>query len=269
MPIHPSAYVHPRADIDPTVEVGPNCIIEANVRVGPGCRLYHNVFLTGWTQIGEGCTLHPGVIVGHEPQDVKYKGERTYCRVGNRCILREYVTIHRGTVTESTTTVGDDGFFLAGSHIGHNCTVGNRVTLINNTLLAGHVEIGDRVTIGGSSAIHQFVRVGELCMLQGCTGLGMDVPPFMMTDRMGRVAGLNRVGLRRAEIPPADRAEIRAFFGLLYRSGLPFAEAVRQIVAAAQTPSGKKLVAFMQAPSKRGFAGPASRGGRNPAELEE
>jgi len=261
MAIHPTAHVHPRADLDSTVDVGPYCIIEANVRVGAGCRLYQNVFLTGWTEIGEGCTLHPGAIIGHEPQDVKYKGERSYCRIGKRCIIREYVTIHRGTVPESATIVGDDGFFLAGSHIGHNCTVGNRVTLINNTLLAGHVEVGDRVTTGGSSAVHQFVRVGELSMLQGCTGLGMDVPPFMITDRMGRIAGLNRVGLRRAEIPAADRAEIRSIYGTLYRSGLPFAEAVRRVMSSAQTPSGAKLLTFLQAPSKRGYAGPIRRRG--------
>lgn len=261
MAIHPTAHVHPRADLDPTVDVGPHCIIEANVRVGAGCRLYHNVFLVGWTQIGEGCTLHPGVIVGHEPQDVKYKGERTYCRIGNRCIIREYVTIHRGTVPESATTVGDDGFFLAGSHIGHNCTVGHHVTMINNTLLAGHVEVGDRVTFGGAAGVHQFVRIGELVMVAGHAVAGMDLPPFVLTDRFGRISGLNRVGMRRAEFPAADRAEVRAAFGLLYRSGLPFAEAVTRIAALVQTSSGKKLMMFLQSPSKRGLTGPTRRRG--------
>ncbi|UCF32391.1 MAG: acyl-[acyl-carrier-protein]--UDP-N-acetylglucosamine O-acyltransferase, partial [Phycisphaerales bacterium] len=115
MAIHPTAIVDPKAELDPTVEVGPYCIIEANVHVAAGCVLMHNVYLTGWTEIGENCVLHPGVIVGHAPQDVKYDGSRTYCRIGRNNILREYVTIHRGTTPESVTTVGDDCFLLAGS----------------------------------------------------------------------------------------------------------------------------------------------------------
>lgn len=262
MAIHSTAYVHPRADVDPTVDVGPHCIIEANVRVDAGCRLYQNVYLTGWTRIGEACTLHPGVIVGHEPQDVKYKGERTYCRIGNRCILREYVTIHRGTVPESATTVGDDGFFLAGSHIGHNCMVGNRVTMINNALLAGHVDVGDRVTFGGAAAVHQFVRIGELVMVQGHGSVSMDLPPFALVDRWGRIAGLNRVGMRRAEISPAERMEIRAIYRVLLGPRLPFAEKLARIATLVQTASGRKLLTFLQAPNKRGFAGSSRRKGK-------
>lgn len=256
MAIHPTAQVHRGAELDATVEVGPYCVIDAHVRMGAGCRLYHNVFLTGWTQIGEACTIHPGAIIGHEPQDVKYKGERTYCRIGARCILREYVTIHRGTVPESATVIGDEAFFLAGTHVGHNCAIGNRVTLINGVLLAGHVEVADRVTIGGGAVVHQFVRIGELVMAQGHCGAGMDLPPFTLVDRMGRIAGINRIGLRRAEVPQADRNEIRHLYGLLYRSGLPRAEALARM-AAAQTPSGRKFLEFVQAPSKRGLAGAA------------
>ncbi|MCH7632880.1 MAG: acyl-ACP--UDP-N-acetylglucosamine O-acyltransferase, partial [Planctomycetes bacterium] len=201
MTIHPTAIVDSKAELADDVTVGPYCIIDGNVRVGAGCRLYHGVYLTGWTQIGPGCELHPGVIVGHTPQDTKYSGERTYCRVGEGTILREYVTIHRGTIPESETVVGDQCFLLAGVHVGHNCRVGDRVTIVNNGLLGGHVSVGDGVMIGGMGGIHQFVRVGELAMLAACSRVVQDVVPFSIVDTDGKIAGLNKIGLRRAEMP--------------------------------------------------------------------
>lgn len=259
MPIHPTAIVDPHADLDSSVTVGPYCVIEGHVQVEAGCRLYQNVYLTGWTQIGPDCELHPGVIVGHAPQDIKYKGERSYCRIGRGTILREYVTIHRGTIPESETVVGDDCFLLAGSHVGHNCTVGNRVTLINNALLAGHVEVGDGVTIGGAAAIHQFVRVGELAMLAGGGRIRMDVVPFALTDIEGRIAGLNRVGLRRAAFPPDHFADIRNAFRILFSARSPLNQRIEQLAGAVLTPPGRRLLEFVKAPSKRGLAGRSRR----------
>lgn len=259
MPIHPTAIVSPQADLDSSVTVGPFCVIEGYVQVGAGCRFYQNVYLTGWTQIGPDCELHPGVIVGHAPQDVKYKGERSYCRIGRGTILREYVTIHRGTVPESTTVVGEGCFLLAGSHVGHNCALGNRVTLINNALLGGHVEVGDGATIGGAAAVHQFVRIGELAMIAGNARVRQDVLPFALTDVEGRVAGMNRVGLRRAGIPREHVADLRNAFRILFSAGSPLEHRLEQLASAVQSPPGRRLLQFVNATSKRGLAGRSRR----------
>ena len=257
MPIHPTAVIDRKAEIDSSVEVGPYCVIEEHVRVAAGCRLYHGVYLTGWTEIGEDCVLHPGVVVGHMPQDIKYTGERTYCRVGKRAILREYVTIHRGTIPESATVVGDDCFLLAGSHLGHNCTVGNGVTLVNHALLGGHVTVGDRATFGGGVGVHQFVRVGELAMVAAGTLVRMDIVPFAMTNRTGNIAGLNTVGLRRAEMPREQVLELRRAYRTLFGRGAAFRESVERLAASAESPPVQRLVRFLQAESKRGISGRA------------
>lgn len=260
MSIHSSAMIHRGAEIDPTADVGPNCIIDAHVRIGPNCRLMHNVFITGWTQVDEACTIHPGAIIGHEPQDVKYKGERSYCRIGRETIIREYVTIHRGTEPESGTKIGERCFLLAGCHVAHNCALGNGVTMINNVLLAGHVRIDDRVTMGGGAVVHQFVRIGELAMVGGNARVPMDVPPYAMIDEQGRVAGLNRIGLRRAGFTRDDTAAIRDAYRVLYRTGVGFQEGLRNFMERGCASVGvRKLATFLSEPSRRGIAGRSRR----------
>ena len=267
MSIHPTAVVDPKAELDSSVEVGPFCVIEKHVRVAAGCRLYQGVFLTGWTSIGENCELHPGCVVGHAPQDTKYGGQRTFCRIGKGNVIREYVTIHRGTVPESETVIGDDCFLLAGSHIGHNCAIGNGVTLINNVMLAGHVTIEDRAIISGGAGVHQFVRIGSLAMVGGNAGVQMDIVPFALVDRSGRIAGVNRIGLRRADTPQEDIHEIREWYRCLFDSGLSISAAVEKFVETVRTPCGKKLSDFLRGESKRGFAG-RSRGRGESADEE-
>jgi UDP-N-acetylglucosamine acyltransferase len=253
--IHPTAIIDPKAELDGSVTVGPFCVIDGNVKVGGGCRLYQGVYLTGWTEIGPDCELHPGVIVGHAPQDIKYTGARTYCRVGRGTVLREHVTIHRGTTPESETVVGEGCFLLAGAHVGHNCVVGNRVTLINNVLLSGHVEVADRVTMGGNAGVHQFVRIGELAMVAATCRAVMDVVPFALTNTTGRIAGLNRVGLRRAEMPREEIADLRNAYRILFGQHRPFSQAVEHLADKVTTPAGRRLLEFLQAESKRGIAG--------------
>lgn len=267
MSIHRTAIVDPKADVDPSAEVGPYCVIDGNVKIASGCRLYHNVFVTGWTQIEPDCELHPGVIVGHAPQDIKYKGERTYCRIGARTLLREYATVHRGTMPESETVVGPDCFLLGGSHVGHNCRLGSGVTLINNVLLAGHVEVHEGATLGGAAAVHQFVRIGERSMVGGNARVSMDVPPFALVDVDGRVVGLNRVGMRRAGMAHADLVELRAAYRILYGSNLPFQAAINRVALQANGDAVKKLVAFLRGPSRRGITG-AARGTKGPEQAE-
>ena len=257
MAIHPTAIIDPAAELDSTVEVGPNCVIDAHVRVASGCRLYQGVYLTGWTEIGEDCELHPGVIVGHAPQDTAYGGERSFCQIGRGTGLREYVTIHRGTIPDSKTVVGEDCFVLAGSHVAHNCVIGRGVTLINNGLLGGHAVVEERATIGGAVGIHQFTRIGELSMIAGCARVTMDIVPYALVDAQGRISGLNRVGLRRAEIPREHIMEVREAYRLLFASGLPFSEAIEQLATDVKFPPGQRLLRFLQSETRRGIAGRA------------
>ena len=259
MSIHPTAIIDTKAELHESVDVGPFCVIEANVRVDAGCAIMHGVFLSGWTHIGKDCTIHPGAIVGHSPQDVKYSGERAYCRIGAGTTIREHVTIHRGTDPESETVVGDECFLLEGSHIAHNCRLGRNVTLINKVLLAGHVCVEDFVTIGGGAGVHQFVRIGERAMVRGGARVPMDVPPFALTDDAGRIAGVNRVGLRRAGIDGEALLDIRQIYRTLYARAARFSEAVAIVAGESHTPAGDRLVAFLTAKSQRGLAGRSRR----------
>ena len=259
MSIHPTALVDPKAEIDESVEVGPFCVIDANVRVRSGCRLYQGVYLTGWTDIGESCELHPGVIVGHAPQDTKYRGQRTHCRIGRGTVLREYVTIHRGTIPDSETVVGAECFILGGAHIGHNCVVGNHVTLINNALLAGHVDVGDHVTVGGGAGIHQFTRIGTLAMITGGARVSMDVVPYALCDANGRVVGINRVGLRRAGLSREQVAEVREAYRTIFNRTGSFLHAVERLTRDVTDGPVMELVRFLGAESRRGIAGRTRR----------
>lgn len=268
MPIHPTAIVDRRSEIEADVEIGPYCVIDGLVRIGKGTRLFHGVYITGWTEIGEGCVFHPGAIVGHEPQDVKYHGERSYCRVGRNCVFRENVTVHRGTTPESTTSVGDDCFLLAGSHVAHNCTIGNRVTLINNVLLAGHVHVADRVTMGGGAVVHQFVRIGELAMIPGIGRVPKDAPPYSLLSVDGRVVGLNRVGMRRAGLSPEEFQDVRDAYRLLFGQRMAFSEAVKRLASEVRTPAARTLLNFVQAESKRGVAGRIRKSQQRGASVE-
>lgn len=255
MAIHPTAIVDRKAELDETVEVGPFCVIDAYVKVHAGCKLHQGVYLTGWTDIAEGCILHPGAIVGHEPQDTKYQGERSFCRIGRDTIVRENVTIHRGAVPGSQTEVGKSCFLLAGSHVAHNCILGDRVTLTNGVLLGGHVKIGDGTNIGGGTAIHQFVRIGEGCMVAGLSAVTMDIIPFAMVDRTGKIAGINRIGLRRAGVNRTDIHQVREAYRTLFGLGLPFKEAVDRLANEADLGFAARIVQFLRAESKRGIAG--------------
>lgn len=266
MSIHPTAIIDRHARIDGSADIGPFCVIEAHVAIGPRCRLWQNVYVTGWTTIDESCELHPGVVIGHTPQDIKHKGERSYCRIGARNIIREYTTIHRGTGEDTATEVGDDNFILGGVHIGHNCVVGNRVTMVNGSKLAGHCTVADRVTFGGDAIVHQFVRIGELAMIGAGAPVAMDVPPYMLVDHDGKLIGLNSVGLRRAGFPREELMALRRAFHALFRGGRGFRQAVEELAGQSATPAQEALVAFLRAPSRRGVLGPRRSGLTDSAE---
>lgn len=269
MAIHPTAIVHPNSQIDKSVNIGPFCVIDENVRIHADAQLYQNVYLTGWTTIGEGCSLHPGVIVGHIPQDIKYgipqkfnnngdRGycsvDRSYCSIGQGTILRENVTIHRGVRAESHTLIGQNCFLLAGSHVAHNCVLGDHVTLINNVLLAGHVHVDDGVTMGGGAVVHQFVRVGKLAMIPGNGRVPMDVVPYALLNEQGQVAGMNRVGMMRAKMRAEEVEEIRQAYRNLFGAS-HFSRGKDAVLRQVKTEAGKVLSKYLLNKSIRGIAG--------------
>jgi UDP-N-acetylglucosamine acyltransferase len=255
MAIHPTALIDKRAEIDPSVEIGAYVIVDGPVRIGPQTRVYAHAYLTGATQIGAGCQIHPFAVIGHVPQDIGYGGTETYCTIGDGTIIREGVTIHRGTEEGSTTIVGKHCFLMAHSHVAHNCVVGDNVVLANAVLLGGHVHVGVGSFLGGSANAHQFVRIGERVMAQGLAKMSMDVPPYFMVADLNRCVGVNIVGMRRTGLSSAERTEIRDAYRLLYRSGMTFRKAVDQLATIVKTEPGRRLVAFLQSESRRGFCG--------------
>ncbi len=228
--VHPTAIVHRNAQISAGVWIGPNCIVEDDTLIGANTILEANVVIKSGTTLGERCRLWPNVVLGHEPQDAKYKGERSFLTLGNDNILREMVTIHKATGEGSHTRIGDRNMLMAYVHIGHNCTIGHNNMISNSTGLSGHVTIEDRTVIGGFVGIHQFVHVGKMAMIGGLSKVVQDVPPFCTCDgRPARVHGLNTRGLRRNGVHTAERTQVGAAFKLLYRSNLNTTQALERV----------------------------------------
>jgi UDP-N-acetylglucosamine acyltransferase len=251
--LHPTAIVHPSAEIGKDAEVGPYCIVGEHVSIGARSLLQAHVVVNGWTQIGDDCQLFPFVTIGAASQDRKYAGERAFTTVGNRTILREYVSIQRATGQDELTAVGDDCLLLAYVHIAHNCILGNGVTMSNLAQLAGHVNLGDYVTVGGQTGIHQFTRVGRHAMVGGMSKLTKDVPPFFLVEgNPCKPYGLNSVGLRRAGFPIEERQEIKRFYKLLYDPKLNVSQALEAMQAEVSTDPGREIIAFLETPSERG-----------------
>lgn len=259
MAIHPTAVISSEAQIDPTAEIGPFAVVDGAVRIGPRTRVFPNAYLAGWTEIGADCEIHPNAVVGHVPQDFHFGGERSYCRIGDGTIIREGASVHRGTQPESWTIVGPRCFLLASSHVGHNCVLGEGVKVYNCAALSGHVEVGDFAIVSGYSLTHQFVRIGAYCMIGGGARLTMDVPPYMSAVGETEVYGYNSIGLRRSGAFSSDEVlDVKTSYRTLYRSGLPFRQAVDQLAGLVRTRTGRHILEFVRAESRRGIAGGAS-----------
>ena len=261
MPIHPTAVIEPRAEIDATADVGPYVVIAGPVTIGPRTRVMAHAFLTGHTVIGADDVIHPGAVIGHEPQDMKYRDAPTGLRIGDRNVIREHVEIHRATAPDTWTVVGDDNYFMSHSHVGHNCTVGNQTILASGALLAGHVTLGDQAFVSGNSVVHQFTRVGRLAILRGLSRASRDVPPFAISDGTHTIRGVNRVGRRRAGF---DAGRIRAVvnaYRVLFRVRVNLREAMARVEAGPRTPDVDELLAFIRE-ARRGVAmGAAAQAG--------
>jgi UDP-N-acetylglucosamine acyltransferase len=201
MNIHPTAVIDPGAELESTAEVGPYAVIEKGVRIGANTVVKAHSVITGPTTIGSGNVIGPFATIGAPPQDLKYRGEETELVVGDNNTIREYVSIHRGTVTDKgITRVGSGNLLMGYVHVAHDCVVGNSAILANAATLAGHVQVDDHAIIGGLVAVQQFIRIGSHSYIGGLSGISKDVPPFVIvsgTRREMRVSGINRVGLRR------------------------------------------------------------------------
>lgn len=249
MSIHPTAIVSPKAELDPSVDIGPHAIIEEHVKIAAGTRVMANAYITGHTEIGRDNQIHMGAVIGHEPQDLKFdRKTRSYLRVGDRNVFREYCTVHRGTEPESATVIGNECYLMAASHVGHNCVIGNNVIVCNCALLAGYVHVGDNAFISGGVVIHQFTHVGRLAMLSGNARVSMDVPPFTLAAERNEIHSLNLVGLRRAKISRETLGELKKLFKLFYLSGLNGTEVLKEasLDGAFTTAEAREFIEFVR-----------------------
>lgn len=225
--VHPTAIVDPAAELGPGTVVGPYSMVAAGVSLGENCWLQHHVTLEGPLVAGRGNKFYAYCSIGQQTQDLKYRGEPTFLEIGDGNVFREFVTINRSTAETGKTRVGSGGNFLAYSHIGHDCAVGDAVIFSNNGTLAGHVQVGDHAVIGGLTAVHQFCRIGRFAITGGCSKIVQDVPPFMIADgNPAEVRGINQVGMERAGYPPEKIKPIREAYRLIYRGKMNTAQAV-------------------------------------------
>jgi UDP-N-acetylglucosamine acyltransferase len=228
--IHPTAIIDARAEIGAGTTVGPYCVIGPDVVLGPNCWLQHHVTLAGPMRAGAGNKFYAYCSIGQQTQDLKYLGEPTFLEIGDENTFREFVSVNRSTTSEGKTRVGSCGNFLAYSHIGHDCTVGDGVVFSNNGTLAGHVEVGDNAVMGGLTAVHQFCRIGRFAITGGCSKIVQDVPPFMIADgNPAEIRGVNLVGLERKNYPPENVKLIKEAFRLIYRSKYNTRQAIEAI----------------------------------------
>ncbi|MEO7168259.1 MAG: acyl-ACP--UDP-N-acetylglucosamine O-acyltransferase [Chthoniobacterales bacterium] len=252
--IHPSAIVDPAALVGPGTVVGPFCIVAAGVSLGENCWLQNHVTLQGPLAAGRGNKFYAYCSIGQQTQDLKYRGEPTYLEIGDDNCFREFVTINRSTLESGKTRIGSGGNFLAYSHVGHDCTVGDSVIFSNNGTLAGHVQVGDHAVIGGLTAVHQFCRIGRFAITGGCSKIVQDVPPFMIADgNPAEVRGINQVGLERAGYAPEKIKPIKEAFRIIYRGKMNTAqamEALREKLASSE--EAQSIVRFVEE-SERGI----------------
>ena len=201
--IHKTAIIDIKAKISSKVEIGPYTVIGPNVEIDDDVKIQSHVNISGFTTIGKNNNTYPFASIGNDPQDMKYKGEKTNLLIGNNNIIREYATINPGTIQGGgITKIGNDNLIMIGAHIAHDCILENNIVLANNAAIAGHSEIGDNVIIGGNCGVHQFTRIGKMAMIGGMTGVSRDVIPFSLsTGNRNILNGINVVGLRRLKIP--------------------------------------------------------------------
>jgi len=254
--IHQNAIVDPKAEIGEGVEIGPYSVIEQGVFIGQGTRIGPHVIIREGSQIGKRCHIFQFASVGEAPQAVAYRGEKTSLSIGDDNVVRENVTLHRGTVKGGgKTVIGHQNFFMAYSHVAHDCQIGNQVILANGAALAGHIRIEDHAVIGGLSAVHQFCQIGTHAFISGLTAVTLDIPPYMLAaGNRAKLFGLNSVGLKRSHFSEETLKALKKAYRFIFRSGLTLEKAMRKVREdeTLRIPEVQHLLQFIEH-SKRGI----------------
>lgn len=251
--IHPTAIIAPEAELAPDVEVGPYVVIEGPVRLGEGTVVRPHAHLIGPLAMGKGNQVYTGVVLGERPQHLRYNDEATGVEIGDHNVFREHVTVHRGTTQSWKTVIGNGNFFMAGSHVAHDCRVGNGCILANGALLGGHCVVEDSAYLSGNSAVHQFVRLGRLSLLSGASATSKDIPPFIIQHEINIVVGVNVVGMRRAGMTVAQIDAVRRAYHIIWREGHILPNALAKVERELGTTEAvAELVAFIRT-SARGI----------------
>lgn len=253
--IHPTAIVHPNAKIADGVEIGPYAVIGEDVSIGAGSFVDAHAVIRGHTEIGTENRIGVGAVIGLEPQDVSYRNETSYVRIGNKNIFREYVQIHRGTKEGSSTTIGDNNFLLGFSHVAHNCKLGNGIIMANGALLAGYVEVEDFAFISGHCLVHQFCRIGKFAMMRGGSRVSLDIPPYTVADDANAIRGINTVGLDRRGFDSTQIRQIKKAYKELFDSEKPLIDTLKDLLAQNPIPEVRYFLEFIQK-SERGVCRP-------------
>ncbi len=257
--IHATAVVDPSAKLGTDVEIGPYCVIGPDVELGDGVVVRSHAVLVGRVTLGEGCQVYPFVSMGQTPQDVRFHNEPSTLTIGPNTIIREHVTVHPGTEGgHMATKVGANCFLMIGSHIAHDCELGDNVTMVNGATLGGHVSIGEGAIIGGLSAVHQFVRIGAYAFIGGMSGITADVIPFgMAIGNRANLYGLNIVGLKRKGFPREQIHELRQAYRMLFSSEGTLKERLEDVEGMFSTnPLAKQIIDFIKTESDRSFCVP-------------
>src|SRR5579885_2819251 len=251
--VSPTARVHPDAVIGPGTRIGEFCVVEQDVVIGSRCLLEPYVYVKRWTTMGNANEISAGTVLGTDPLDKGFTGERSYLVIGDRNKIREHYTISRGTQPESETRIGNDNYIMTSGHIAHNCILHDNIVVASCALIAGYVEVESQAFISGGVVVHQYSKIGRLAMIGGNTRVNSDVPPFFLYSDFNVAAkGLNLVGLRRAGFKASDVAALKTAYRILYRSGLKLEEALERIETTVPTEHTLHLVAFIRS-SKRGI----------------
>lgn len=254
--VHPSAVVHSSARLDPGVEIGPGCVIDEGVSIGGGTRLEAHVCVQGLVTIGRECRFSPFTVIGGAPQDISYQGEGTGIEIGDRNVFREFITVHRGTVKGGgITRIGSDNYFMAYSHIAHDCRIGEHIVFMNGVTLGGHVEVDDFAQISAFTGVHQFCRIGRHAFVGGYSVITQDVLSFCKVagSRPPLLYGLNAIGLRRSDFSRDRIQALKAIFKLIFYSDLNTSQALKRIESECQdSPDRTEILSFIRG-SKRGI----------------
>lgn len=257
--IHPTALVEDGAKLGNNVKIGPFCHISSEAEIGDGCHLMSHVVVMGATSLGANSVVYPHAVLGADPQNNKHKGGRTTLVIGKNCIIREGVTMHRGSDSSlATTIVGDDCQFLAYAHVAHDCVLGNHVTFSNNVMIGGHVVIGDYVIIGGGGAVHQFVRVGHHAFVGGLAALVGDLIPYGTAIGVHAwLGGLNIIGMKRSGLPRNEIHAMRHAVPMLFDRSKPVRARAEDVRAAFPDSSAvADMINFVEADHKRSYCTP-------------